>query len=50
MGFARFFDGNLTRACCFFFSSQGNLIPKIALPLALGTGVGAFVGGKYAAR
>ncbi|CAN0289064.1 unnamed protein product [Ectocarpus sp. 12 AP-2014] len=29
---------------------QGNLIPRIAFPLALGTGVGAFVGGKYAAR
>eukprot|EP00903_Cladosiphon_okamuranus_P015302 g14136.t1 len=29
---------------------QGNLIPRIALPLALGTGAGAFAGGKYAAR
>ena len=38
----------LKHACC--FASQGNLIPRIAMPLAFGTGVGAFVGGKYAAR
>ncbi|CAM9222789.1 unnamed protein product, partial [Pylaiella littoralis] len=29
---------------------QGNLVPRIAFPLALGTGAGAFLGGKYAAR
>ncbi|CAM9461150.1 unnamed protein product [Scytosiphon promiscuus] len=29
---------------------QGNLVPRVALPLAVGTGVGAFLGGKFAAR
>lgn len=29
---------------------QGNLLPRVSVPLAVGTGLGAFFGGNYAAR